>query len=99
MGRFNTSPRNDRFTEQNNDWQATAYVNVYLPYKKADGTPGKHKIGGRGLPITEKGADAKLADMFKKDPEAFKKMLAEHMIIDVQAADGGKSNIEFAFAI
>jgi hypothetical protein len=98
MSRFNASAArsNDR-DQSNDDWKAELFVNVSLPYKKADGTMGKYKLGRAGLPITSKGNDAKLVELYKKDPEAFQAMLTKNVIIDVQSASGNP--VEFAFAL
>lgn len=99
MARFNTSnSRDDRrnTNEQSDDWRAAFYVNIYLPKRNADGTVGKYKLGDRGLPVADKGAGAKLVEMYKKDPDGFVKMLAANLIVDVQSA-AGASNVDFAF--
>lgn len=96
MNRFNNSARDRRDERDAEEWKAELFVNIYLPIKRADGTVGKYKLGKNGLAITSKGSDAKLVDLYKKDAEAFQKMLAEKIIIDVQSAAGGPA-VEFAF--
>jgi hypothetical protein len=93
--RYNTERSNDQSSD---DWKAEVFVNVYVPYKKADDTIGRYKLGGRGLPIGTKTAnDAKLVEMFKKDPEAFTAMIQKNIIIDVQSAAGAPA-VDFVFS-
>lgn len=92
--RFNTSRSNDRNDASNDDWKAKGFLNLYLPKKNADGTPGKFKLGA--IPVTDKGAMAKLLERLQKDPEATVKAISEALVVDYQSADGA-SKIEFAF--
>lgn len=70
---------------QNENWKSDAFVNLLLPYQKADGTETTVKIGVIALKES-KTIEGQLIEMFRQDPEGAAERLAKALIMDYREA-------------
>jgi hypothetical protein len=69
----------------NENWKSDAFVNLLLPYQKADGTETQVKIGVIALKES-KTIEGQIIQMFRDDPEGAAERLAKALILDYREA-------------